>query len=104
MIIDERTYALHPGKIPEFLELYQAEGYAVQTSHLGEPVGWFWTEIGVLNQIVHLWGYENMADREKRRAGMAADPKWQAYLKKASPYFREMQNRILIPAPFSPIK
>ena len=58
MIIDERTYTLHPGKIPEFLELYQAEGYAVQTSHLGEPVGWFWTEIGVLNQIVHLWGYE----------------------------------------------
>lgn len=104
MIIDERTYTLHPGKLPEFLELYQAEGYPVQTSHLGEPIGFFQTEIGVLHQIVHLWGYENMGDREQRRAKMQADPAWQAYLRKSTPMFREMQNRILVPTPFSRIR
>ena len=30
---------------------------------------------------VHIWAYENAADREQRRADMQADPEWQAFLK-----------------------
>lgn len=104
MIVDERTYTLHPGKTAEFLALYQAEGYPVQTGYLGEPLGFFTTEIGILHQVVHLWGYESMGDREQRRAKMQADPAWQSYLKKSTPLFREMQNRILVPTAFSKIR
>jgi hypothetical protein len=104
MIIDERTYTLVPNKVPEFLALYQREGYPVQTRHLGEPVGFFTTDIGTLNQIIHLWGYKDYADRQARRAGMVADPEWQAYLAKASQYFLKMENRILVPTAFSKIQ
>ena len=44
------------------------------------------------------------AERERRRAQMNADPAWQAYLAKATPFIQQMENRILTPLSFSPIK
>jgi hypothetical protein len=104
VIIDERTYTLVANKVPEFLAFYQREGYPIQIRHLGEPIGFFTTDTGTLNQIVHLWGYQDYADRQTRRAGMVADPEWQAYLQNASPYFLKMENRILMPTTFSAIR
>lgn len=83
MIVDQRTYTLGVGMVREFLALYAAEGRAVQVEHLGEPVGYYVTEVGDVNQIVHLWQYTDMADRERRRAALEADPRWLAYRRKA---------------------
>ena len=104
MIIDERTYTLQPGKLKEWQALYEREGLPVQGRILGNLIGFFVTEVGTLNQIVHLWGYENFAERERRRAQMNADPAWQAYLQKAAPFMQRMENRILAPLSFSPLK
>ena len=103
MIIDERTYTLHPGKVGEYFRVYQAEGLEIQKRILGNLLGYFSTETGTLNQVVHLWGYESLDDRTRRRALLGADPGWQAYLPKITPLLRIQENRILIPAPFSPI-
>jgi NIPSNAP len=83
MIIDERTYQIAGGKMNELLALYEKEGFAVQTKHLGKPFGYFIGEVGPVNHIVHMWAYESMAEREQKRAQMQADPAWQAYLVKA---------------------
>ncbi|MCW5749322.1 MAG: NIPSNAP family protein [Alphaproteobacteria bacterium] len=104
MILDHRTYELHPGKLREFLALYEAEGLPVQSKHLGKPFAWLTTEVGNVNEIIHIWAYEDFADRQKRRAAMAADPAWGAYLAKASAYFKTMTNRIMVPAGFAPLK
>jgi hypothetical protein len=32
--------------------------------------------IGPLNQVVHLWRYDNLADMEKKRTARDADPAW----------------------------
>lgn len=96
MIVDHRTYTLFPGKLRPFLDLYEREGYAVQTRHLGVPVGWYvGHDIGPLNQIVHLWAYADLGERAARRAALAADPAWQAYLAVAQPMFMAMENKIL---------
>lgn len=79
MIVDLRTYTLRPGGLAPYLDLYRREGYAVHTSHVGAPLGYYATEIGELNQVVHLWGFESLADRERRRAGLEADPRWMGY-------------------------
>ena len=52
--------------------------------------------------MVHLWGYADQGDREKRRAAMAADPAWVAYLKAAAQQgaLLKMQNRIIRPTGF----
>ena len=94
MIIDERTYTIHIGKIPEYLRLYQAEGLEIQSRTLGRLIGYFVTEIGALSTVVHLWAYDSMEERTKRRAALAADPAWQAYLAKMQPLVSAMENRI----------
>jgi len=84
MIVDLRTYSIQIGSMRGFLELYAREGLAVQTQHLGAPLGYYTTEVGELGQVVHLWQYTDMADRERRRAALEADPRWLAYRSKSS--------------------
>lgn len=104
MIIDHRTYTLKANVVPAYLKLYEEQGLPLQTLHLGPPLGWYYSEIGELNQIIHLWQYNDYADRQARRANMLADPKWAAFIEVASPFIVKMVNKIVIPAPFLPQK
>jgi hypothetical protein len=104
MIVDERIYTIHIGKIPDYLRLYQAEGLEIQKRTLGNLIGYFVTEVGQLSTVVHLWAYDSMEERTKRRAALAADPAWQAYLAKMQPLVTAMENRILAPTSFSPLR
>jgi hypothetical protein len=104
MIVEERTYQLHVGKLAEYLRLYGEEGRAIQEPILGHMVGWFTgNDIGDLNLIVHLWAYDDLADRAARRATMAANADWQAFARKIQPLVVTQNSRILTPAPWSPI-
>ncbi len=105
MILDERTYLIQPAHVRDYLRLYEAEGMALQVSHLGHLVGWFTTDSGGrVNEVVHLWRYADAGDRERRRAAMEADPAWQAFRAKSSGYVIEMRSRILRPTGFSPMQ
>lgn len=104
MIIEQRTYTVHPGKVPEYLALYEKEGLSVQTRHLPKMLGYFYTEIGDLNQIIHMWGYETLDHRTECRAKLVADPDWQALLNKLFTMLVKMETKILIPSNFSPIR
>jgi len=84
MIVDLRTYTIQTGALRDFLALYAREGLALQTQHLGAPLGYYTTEVGELGQVVHLWQYTDMADRERRRAALEADPRWLTYRNKSA--------------------
>jgi len=103
VIVEERTYTLYHGKVPEYLGLYESEGLAIQRPILGHLVGYFTTEIGTLNQVVHMWAYSSMEDRTRRRAQLTSNPDWQAYIAKTRPLIQVQENRILIPTRFSPL-
>lgn len=103
MIIDERTYSIVPAQVGAYLDLYVAEGMAIQTGHLGNLIGWFTQDIGTVNDVVHLWQYDGLADRDRRRAALEADPAWQAFRAKAAPLVQTMKSRILKPTWFSPL-
>ncbi|MGB0091357.1 MAG: NIPSNAP family protein [Solirubrobacteraceae bacterium] len=101
MIVEMREYTLHPGKVPEYLKLYEHEGLEIQREILGRMVGYYSTEVGPsLNQVVHMWAYDSFEDRVQRRARLAANPSWQAYVQKIRPMLVEQRNRVLRPAPF----
>lgn len=102
MIIEQRTYILKPGKVPEYLRLYESEGLAIQKTILGRMVGYFTSEIGTLNQIVHMWAYLDFEDRQARRNTLASDPRWQVYVPKLQALQISQRNEILIPTSFSP--
>lgn len=46
----------------------------IQMQILGKMLGYYFTEFGPLNQIIHLWGYEDFQDRETRRKAPFFDP------------------------------
>lgn len=100
MFVEERMYTLHPGKIPDYLKLYQEEGMAIQTRILPALVGYYTSEIGTLNLVVHMWAYEDLKQRAEYRAKMMADPAWQAYVRKVTPLIVHQESRILVPTPF----
>lgn len=106
MIIDHRTYEMHPGKLGEWLKLWEAEALPLQMKYLEGFVGMFTTEVGNLNQVVHMWRYADMGDRERRRAAMEADPAWQSFRRNvvALGALKSTENKILRPVPFSPLR
>jgi NIPSNAP len=103
MIVDMRIYTCHPGKMADWVALYEKEGWPVQKEYLGNCLGWYTSIEGKLHQVVHLWGYESQGDRETRRAAMAKDPRWHGFLAKAKELgaFVSQENSFLSPAPFS---
>ena len=58
MIVEERCYTMKPGTVELYYRDYDARGLKVQARILGNLIGYFHTEIGELNQVVHLWGYD----------------------------------------------
>jgi NIPSNAP len=106
MLLDVRTYTCKPGTIKKHLALYERMGKAPQTKHLGQPFAYLVTETGNPNQFLHIWAYENAADRERRRAAMQADPDWIAYLEESAKLgaLEAQQNRLMKPVEFFPIK
>jgi hypothetical protein len=81
----------------------EEEGIELQKRYLGQLVGYFVSEIGPLNQIVHIWAYPSLDERERRRAALAEDPAWRAFAPKIQALMEEMENKIMKPARFSPL-
>ncbi len=100
MIIDHRTYTLHPRKIPEYLEIFGEHGLPVQKKHLGDPLGYYYTEVGPLNQVVHLWAYEDLDDMERRRSARNTDPAWTEYRLHTVGLVHTQEDKLVRPAPF----
>jgi NIPSNAP len=104
VIVEQRDYHVHTGRLNELVQLYADEGIELQKRILGNLIGVFTTDVGALSTYTSLWGYESYAEREERRAKLQADDRWKAFLAKIQPLIHTQQNRILVPTSFSPIR
>ena len=104
MIIEMRTYNIKTGKTNEFIKIYNEDIREVHTKILGNQIGFFYSEFGKLNQVIHLYGYDNYEDRSKRRIELSNDEKFKSYVKKVVPLIDSQENQILLPTEFSKIK
>ena len=121
MIVEQRDYHVHTGRLPELVRLYETEGNALQQEFLGRFVGAFTTDVGELSTYTHMWAYESHAEREERRSRLQAarpsrlrnpirrsrlqaDERWKAFLAKIQPLIHTQRNRILVPTSFSPLR
>jgi hypothetical protein len=103
MIVDHRVYTLRPGTVQPFLELFEREGLPLYLQYCGKLVGYYVSDSGELNQVIHLWSYESVEDRERRRAALYLDSRWTAFLDAALPLIVRQESRLLKPTRFSPI-
>jgi hypothetical protein len=104
VIVEQRDYHVHTGRLNELVRLYETEGIQLQKELLGNLIGWFTVDVGALSTVVSLWGYESAGEREERRSRLQADERWKAFLAKIQPLIPTQQNRILVPVSFSPIR
>jgi hypothetical protein len=103
MIIDVRTYTLVPRKMASYLGLFERHALPVTTRHGLELMGYYVSHIGPLNQVVHLWRYDSLADMERKRSARDADPAWGEYLSLTEGMVLLQDDKIMRPTSFSPV-
>ncbi|MCE2998717.1 MAG: NIPSNAP family protein [Betaproteobacteria bacterium] len=97
MIYEVRTYDIKPKSQGE-VEKRFGEAYEYRKK-LSPLAAFFHTEIGPLNQIIHIWPYKDMAERERIRGEAAASGNWPP---KIGEFVLNMRTEIFIPFPYSP--
>jgi len=101
-IYEYRYYRTSVGGAAPWLNLFiEALPHREKYSKL---VGLWHAEAGQPNEVSHLWVYPDLAARAEARAGASQDEGWRAFLKKGGPYLMEMNNVLLQPTNFSPLK
>ncbi len=97
MIYEIRTYQIAPGSLAEVEKRY-GEAYEYRKKH-SELTAFLHTEIGPLNEIVHIWGYKDLAERARIRGEAAKDPNWPPKIRE---FVRAMRSEIIQPFAFVP--
>lgn len=98
MIYEMRTYDLKPRSVPEFTKRI---GEAYERRKRLSPLAAFWhTEIGPLNQVVHIWPYKDLGERSRIRAESLSVGGWPP---PTAEFIVRMQSEIYIPWPDSPL-
>jgi|KBSMisStaDraftv2_1062788.scaffolds.fasta_scaffold26359_3 hypothetical protein len=97
MIYEVRTYDLKPHSVPEVEQRF-GEAYEQRKKH--SPLAAFWhTEIGPLNQIIHVWGYKDLEERGRIRAAAVKDGSWPPKIKE---FLVSQRADIMTPLSMSP--
>ena len=97
MIVEMRTYQLKAGTVPKFMERLQ-EALPIREKH-SKLAGIWYTEVGDLNQVIHIWPYESFEARTEARAAAMKEPGWPPATRDL---MIEQTAEIFLPAPFSP--
>ncbi|WP_114810130.1 NIPSNAP family protein [Paraburkholderia kururiensis] len=95
MFVEQRIYTLVPGGTVDYLRLYAEHGREAQERILGTMLGCYTTEVGPLNQLVYLWGFESLQDRAERRARLMADAAFKDFRGKVRHLLVRQENLIL---------
>jgi hypothetical protein len=95
MIYEMRTYDLKPRSLPE-VEKRFGEAYEKRKKY-SELAAFWHTEIGPLNQIIHVWGYKDLEERAKVREAAVKDGAWPP---KTAEFIVSQKSEIMIPFSF----
>ncbi|MEM6664561.1 MAG: NIPSNAP family protein [Pseudomonadota bacterium] len=99
-----RTYTLQVGKMAEAIELYKTLAWpALERLSDGRLVGYFTGDIGAMNQIIHIWRFEDDADRRAFWASVYGDGPFMEFAAKFRPLLLSQHNKLMFNAPWGPV-
>ena len=97
MIIEMRTYTLQPGTLAEVEKRF---GESLPNREKHSKLAAFWhTEVGPLNQIIHVWAYDSFEHRTAVRTAGLKEANWPPPIRE---FITNQQSEVFVPAPFSP--
>ena len=74
MIVEMRTYTLQPGTLAEVEKRF---GASLPAREKHSKLAAFWhSEVGPLNQIIHVWGYDSFEHRASVRGAAQKEEGW----------------------------
>lgn len=94
-LVDHRIYTIRLRKMPEFLEVFDRLAMPVLLQTLGHPLAFYVSQVGPQNQLVHLWGYDDLADYERRSNARDSHPDFPAYLSASEHLITAQENRLI---------
>jgi len=97
VIYEIRTYQIAPGSLAE-VEKRFGDAYQYRKKY-SELTAFLHTEVGPLNEIVHIWGYKDLADRARVRGESSKEANWPP---KIQEFIRQMRSEIVNPFSFIP--
>jgi hypothetical protein len=97
MIYEFRTYDIKPGTLSEVEKRY-GEAYE-KRKKLSELFAFWHTEIGPLNQIIHVWAYKDLEERGRIRSEAVKAKVWPPAI---GEFLLNQKSEIFLPAPFCP--
>lgn len=100
-LVDHRVYTIALRKMPEFLDVFQRLAMPVLLETLEHPLGFYTSVIGPQNQFVHLWGYDDLADYERRCRARDTHPAFAAYLSASGHLITAQETRLIRAVPLA---
>jgi len=101
-IYELRTYTAQVGKLAAIVELYKNEGWPALSKHPARCVGYFTGDIGALHQLIHVWKFDDDADRRTFWTNLFADETFMAFAAKLRPMLVSQENKLMLAAPWGP--
>ncbi|MCZ6523298.1 MAG: NIPSNAP family protein [Alphaproteobacteria bacterium] len=103
MIHELRTYTLRPGSAAEVMRNSGEVARPIRGDDYGTLEGYWMTDIGPLNRVMHLWSYADLNQRQRLRAALAENQAWvNDYLPLIRPHLVRQEIRLL--RPVAPLK
>ena len=76
MIYELRTYTVKPGTLGDMIKAASTISRDIRKNDYGKLEGYWSTEIGPLNQVLHMWSYNSFDERARLPAELAKNPRW----------------------------
>jgi hypothetical protein len=74
MLYELRTYTVKPGTLGDMVKAASTVSRDIRGNDFGKLEGYWSTEIGPLNQVLHLWSYSDFAERARLRTELGKNP------------------------------
>ncbi|SPO31568.1 related to NIPSNAP protein [Ustilago trichophora] len=97
-----RTYHLKPGHLLEW-EQHWRRGLEARRKFV-EPIGAWFTQIGGLHTVFHIWEYPSLEERKRTRDLAWQVETWNDTVSQTVKLIDKMHAQIMRPLPFSPLK
>lgn len=103
-IYEQRTYDIIVGQMPEVFRLYQEEGWPAFEAggYTNKLVGYFISDTGPLHQLIHLWRFDDDADRRDFWSRLFADEEFMKFAVQLRPHIGAQNVQLLNSAPWGP--
>ena len=102
-IFELRTYTLQVGKLSQAIQIYNELGWPALKKYNKNIIRYFIGDVGALNQIIHVWQFQDDNFRRNLWKTIYADKDFIKFATEFRPLVLKQENKLMTAAPWTPI-